>query len=238
MSASRPVDAAARARVAVLERRGKFLVAEPFFAPGPRLVVSRDKRFSLGDLVVVRPPCRTAVAARASGGGGRAVIARRLGRPDVARDVIEALMIDRGLRRGFDPAVEHEARESAAESGARPRTGAATSARCRRSRSTPRARATSTTRSRRSGSARRRGVARVGAHRRRLRLRRAALARRSRGVPARHERLRARRRRADASQASSRTTPARSCPSRTDPRSRSRWWSAAATCSAPRSIAR
>jgi ribonuclease R len=39
-------------------------------------------------------------------------VARRLGRPDVARDVIEALMIDRGLRRGFDPAVEHEARDA------------------------------------------------------------------------------------------------------------------------------
>jgi ribonuclease R len=40
------------------------------------------------------------------------VVARRLGRPDVARDVIEGLMVDRGLRRGFDPAVSHEAREA------------------------------------------------------------------------------------------------------------------------------
>jgi ribonuclease R len=98
-------------RVAVLEQRGKFLVAEPFFSPGPRLVVSRDRRFSVGDLVVVRPP-----AGDGSGRGrgrGRAVIARRLGRPSVARDVIGALMIDRGLRRGFDPAVEHEARQAA-----------------------------------------------------------------------------------------------------------------------------
>ncbi len=38
------------------------------------------------------------------------MVARRLGRPGVARDVIEALMVDRGLRRGFDPAVEREAR--------------------------------------------------------------------------------------------------------------------------------
>jgi ribonuclease R len=114
VSTSRPVDAAA-GRVAVLERRGKFLVAEPFFAPGPRMVVSRDKRFNLGDLVVVRPPANS--GGRGGRGGGRAVIARRLGRPDVARDVIEALMIDRGLRRGFDPAVEHEAREAAASGG-------------------------------------------------------------------------------------------------------------------------
>jgi ribonuclease R len=92
--------------VAVLERRGKFLVAEPFFGSGPRVVVSRDRRFSVGDLVVIRPP-----AGQDGRGRGRGAIARRLGRPDVARDVIEALMIDRGLRRGFDPAVEHEARE-------------------------------------------------------------------------------------------------------------------------------
>ncbi len=116
MSATGPVDAAA-GRVAVLERRGKFLVAEPFFAPGPRMVVSRDKRFNVGDLIVVRPPSNGGRRG-GRGGGGRAVIARRLGRPDVARDVIEALMIDRGLRRGFDPAVEHEARESAASGGA------------------------------------------------------------------------------------------------------------------------
>ncbi len=96
-------------QVAVLERRGKFLVAEPFFEPGPRLVVSRDRRANVGDLVVVRAPSR-----RDGRGRGRTTVVRRLGRPDVARDVLEALMIDRGLRRSFDPAVEHEASESAA----------------------------------------------------------------------------------------------------------------------------
>jgi ribonuclease R len=96
----------AGARVAVLERRGKFLVAEPFFESGPRLVVSRDRRASVGDLVVLR----SAGAGRNGRGGRRATVARVLGRPDVARDVIEALMVDRGLRRSFDPAVEHEAR--------------------------------------------------------------------------------------------------------------------------------
>jgi ribonuclease R len=107
--------------VAVLERRGKFLVAEPFFESGPRLVVGRDRRARVGDLVVVRTDSR-----RNGGGGGhrprgRATIDRRLGRPDVARDVIEALMVDRGLRRSFDPAVEHEARE--ASEGADPAPG-------------------------------------------------------------------------------------------------------------------
>jgi ribonuclease R len=96
-------------RVAVLTRQGKFLVAEPFFGPGPRVVVSRDKRVDVGDLVML------------GGGSGqngrrgsrRPVVARRLGRPDVARDVIGALMLDRGLRRSFDPAVEREARLAA-----------------------------------------------------------------------------------------------------------------------------
>jgi ribonuclease R len=92
--------------VAVLERRGKFLVAEPFFGPGPRLVVSRDRRVSVGDLIVVR-----AGTGRSGRPGGRATISRRLGHANVARDVIEGLMVDRGLRRAFDPAVEHDARD-------------------------------------------------------------------------------------------------------------------------------
>ena len=96
------------ARVAVLERRGKFLVAEPFFGSGPRLVVTRDRNANVGDLVVV-----SAGAARNRRGSGRATVSRRLGRPDVARDVLEGLMIDRGLRRSFDPAVEHDARDVA-----------------------------------------------------------------------------------------------------------------------------
>jgi ribonuclease R len=91
--------------VAVIERRGKFLVAEPFFGPGPRMAISKDARAALGDLVVVR-----ATPSRNGRGGGRARVERRLGRPGVARDVIEALMVDRGLRRSFDPAVEREAR--------------------------------------------------------------------------------------------------------------------------------
>ena len=100
--------------VAVIERQGKFTVAEPFFGPGPRLAISRDKRASVGDLVVVRRE-----PGRGNRGGGRAVVARRIGRPDVARDVIEALMLDRGLRRTFDPAVAHDARSAAARDAAR-----------------------------------------------------------------------------------------------------------------------
>jgi ribonuclease R len=98
-------------RVAVLARQGKFLVAEPFFAPGPRVAVSRDTRYDVGDLVLLGPPRS---GTRGKGGGGRrATIERRLGRPDVARDVIEGLMLDRGLRRRFDPVVQRSAREVA-----------------------------------------------------------------------------------------------------------------------------
>jgi ribonuclease R len=95
-------------RVGVLARQGKFLVVEPFFGPGPRTVVSRDRRYDVGDLVLLGPP---GGGSRGKGGGGRrASIARKLGRPGVARDVIEALMLDRGLQRRFDPAVDREAR--------------------------------------------------------------------------------------------------------------------------------
>ena len=104
-------DAGGSARVAVLARRGKFFVAEPFFGAGPRPVVSRDRRVSVGDLIVVR-----AGLGRNGRGGGRATVVRRIGRADVARDVIEGLMVDRGLRRRFDPAVEHEARDVSAAS--------------------------------------------------------------------------------------------------------------------------
>ena len=89
---------------AVLERRGRFIVARELFA-GPaasrgQLTVDAARSGSRpGDLVLV--------AIRPTRHGGRAEIVRRLGHPDVARDVIEALMLDRGLARRFDSAVEH-----------------------------------------------------------------------------------------------------------------------------------
>ena len=105
----RDADPRPAARVAVLTRQGKFLVAESFFSPGMRVAVNRDRNASVGDLVLLGSP--------PAGGGRRASkrpgIVRRLGRPDVARDVIEALMLDRGLRRTFDPVVAREAREAA-----------------------------------------------------------------------------------------------------------------------------
>ncbi len=96
-------------RVALLARHGKFLVAEGFFGPGPRQVVSRDTRYSEGDLVLIGEPVGGRKSQRQAG-GNRVRVLRRLGRPEVARDVIEALMLDRGLRRGFEAPVAREAR--------------------------------------------------------------------------------------------------------------------------------
>ena len=90
--------------VAVVEKRGRFLVGDPLFERGRPIAMERDRRAAPGQLVALR-----------TSGRGRARVERVLGRPDVARDVIEALMVERGLRREFDPAVEREAAEPAAE---------------------------------------------------------------------------------------------------------------------------
>jgi ribonuclease R len=87
----------------VVEKRGRFLVAVPFFEPGGRMVIDRDQRAKVGDLVLVRPATRA---------GGHVRLVRSLGRPDVASDVLEALMLERGLRRRFDPAVQREAKRA------------------------------------------------------------------------------------------------------------------------------
>ena len=93
--------------MALIERRGKFLVAEPFFGAGPRLAMSRDSRYDVGDLVLVTPG-----TSGRSGKGSRARVQRRIGRPDNARDVIEGVMLDRGLSRGFEGPVARDAREA------------------------------------------------------------------------------------------------------------------------------
>jgi ribonuclease R len=86
--------------VAVLERRGRFLVGEPLFGRGPRTAVERGGADE-GDLVLV-------------GAGKRgARVVRRLGRPDVARDVLEGLMLDRGLYRSYPRAATAEAEGAA-----------------------------------------------------------------------------------------------------------------------------
>jgi ribonuclease R len=89
--------------VVELSRRGKYWTGEPFFERGPRMVVDRDTRLREGALALVRTAGR---------GRGQAKVVRMLGRTDVARDVLEALMLHRGLRRSFDPHVDRAAREA------------------------------------------------------------------------------------------------------------------------------
>ena len=110
--------------MAVLEKRGRFWAAEPVFPP-PR---SDDggrhprasRRVTLGSNRILNPAGDAAragdlvlVQQAGRGGNGRAQITRVLGRPDVARDLIEGLLLDRGLSRGFEQAVEREARGAA-----------------------------------------------------------------------------------------------------------------------------
>ncbi|MFL5895071.1 MAG: ribonuclease R family protein [Thermoleophilaceae bacterium] len=90
--------------VAVLAKRGRFLVAEPVFEPGDRVSVAAKAAGEgrAGDLVLV-------------GGGKRGPrVVRRIGRPNVARDVLEGLMLHHGLRRSFPRQVDEEAADAAA----------------------------------------------------------------------------------------------------------------------------
>jgi ribonuclease R len=90
--------------VAVLSKRGRLFVAEPLFERRGQRISLNGKAgggAAVGDMVLV-------------GGGKRGPrVVRSLGKPDVARDVLEALMLDRGLRRAFPRAVEIEAEEAA-----------------------------------------------------------------------------------------------------------------------------
>jgi ribonuclease R len=89
--------------VAVLSKRGRFTVAEPVFERGRRITLDCGRRpgAGAGDLVLL-------------GWGKRgANVVRPIGRPDVARDVLEGLMLERGLRRAFPRAVEGEAADAA-----------------------------------------------------------------------------------------------------------------------------
>ncbi|HVP02012.1 MAG TPA: RNB domain-containing ribonuclease [Solirubrobacteraceae bacterium] len=100
--------------VVLLGGRGRFLTGERFFERGGgRLTIGQGPREAqAGRLALVAQPPR----------GARAKVLRVLGRPDVARDVLEALMLDRGLRRRFPAGVlaaADEAREHPAAAAGR-----------------------------------------------------------------------------------------------------------------------
>ncbi|MEZ5123899.1 MAG: RNB domain-containing ribonuclease [Solirubrobacterales bacterium] len=94
---------AAAGLVGELVKRGRYLTVAPFFAPGRGVPVESSRDARVGDLVLVRP---------GRGPKQRAKVVRVLGRPDNARALIEAFMLDRGLARRFDPAVARAAREA------------------------------------------------------------------------------------------------------------------------------
>ena len=99
----RPGAPAAGRHVAVVAKRGRFRVAEPLFERAPRAGLRRGSIDAApGEMVL----------AEFVPGGARAV--QSLGSPERAADVAAALLWEGGLERGFDHAVEDEAREAAA----------------------------------------------------------------------------------------------------------------------------
>ncbi len=86
----------------LLEGRARFMVGERLFERGGRVTIGRSPREARpGRLALVKPAA-----------GGRVDVLRVLGEPHVARDVLEALMLDRGLRRSFPPGVGRAASEA------------------------------------------------------------------------------------------------------------------------------
>ena len=83
--------------MALLSRRGRFTVAKPLFEPGEQVALDRKTRTREGQIAWVEFR------------SDRARLLRDLGRIDNARDVCEALALERLGRRGFTGAIEAEA---------------------------------------------------------------------------------------------------------------------------------
>jgi ribonuclease R len=87
----------------VIVRRGKSLEVEPLFQPGPALPVERSPiRAQPGDLVLFTFSY-----------GFKASIVRSIGKSNVLGDVMEALLVDSLIQRGFSPKVLAEADKAA-----------------------------------------------------------------------------------------------------------------------------
>jgi ribonuclease R len=87
--------------VAVIGRRGRFPVAEPLFERAPQVGLAGGVRVRGGEMVLVERHAR----------GAR--VLEVLGAPDRARDVVGALIVERGLERGFDEQLEEDAAAAA-----------------------------------------------------------------------------------------------------------------------------
>jgi ribonuclease R len=90
----------AKRQVVVVSKRGRFLVGEPVFEREGRVALGGGQKVAPGKMALIEfAP-------------GKARVLEALGDPERATDVIEALMRERGMGRGFPGAVESEARES------------------------------------------------------------------------------------------------------------------------------
>jgi ribonuclease R len=88
-----------RPRALVVSRRGRFWVGEPLFERGPQVGLARGRvKVDPGGIALCRIDHR----------GGQPIV--DLGRADNARDVVAALIADRGLRPTFRDRHEQEAR--------------------------------------------------------------------------------------------------------------------------------
>ena len=96
-------------RVVVIFAVGRFAVAEPVFERGPQLSLAKGSRGA-----------EEGRMALAEIGPTGARVVRELGLPERARDVLEALLLDRGLAREFRDQVKQEAAEAAPRRERRP----------------------------------------------------------------------------------------------------------------------
>jgi ribonuclease R len=89
-----------------VERRGRFLVAQPFFEEGQQLALGRRSGLAVaeGELVVVEAV------------GGSARVAERLGSPEDVGAVLRALLLQRGLATEWPKGALREARRASGRS--------------------------------------------------------------------------------------------------------------------------
>ncbi|HET9119902.1 MAG TPA: RNB domain-containing ribonuclease [Solirubrobacterales bacterium] len=87
----------------LISKRGRFLVGELIFERGERIELAGGRRAAT--------PGRMALVEMGQG-RGRARVLRELGRPDVAADVIDAMLEDREVRLGFGRGIEGAAADA------------------------------------------------------------------------------------------------------------------------------
>jgi ribonuclease R len=96
-------------RVVLVSKRGRFLVGEPLFERAGRVELAGGRRAAA--------PGRMALVELGQG-RGRARVLRDLGDPGLAANVIDAMLEDREVRRGFSRRIEEEAAEAPAAAAA------------------------------------------------------------------------------------------------------------------------